>query len=61
LTSSGSLSLTQSGREGYTYVIACSDANFSVTATHAAAAAGAPAIHYPTMSIDQSMQFRQSD
>jgi len=61
LTSTGSLSMTQSGREGYTYVIACSGVNFGVTATHPPAAAGAPATHYPTMSIDQSMQFRQSD
>lgn len=60
LTSSGALSGTQSAREGYSFSVDCSGINFSITASHPPAPAGNPA-HYPTMTIDQAMQVRQSD
>lgn len=61
LTSSGSLSMAQSGRDGYRYEISCSGLNFTVAATHPASAEGPHSTHYPMMSMDQTMQFRQSD
>lgn len=66
LTSSGSLSptspvLSKAGRDGYTYAVNCSGANFTITASHAGSPAGAPTIHYPGMSIDQTMEIHQSD
>jgi len=58
LTSSNSLSMARPERDGYTYSLECSGGDFSVTARHAAAAAGSP-IRYPTLAIDQTMQVRE--
>ena len=61
LTSSGALTMTRGGRDGYTYSIETSGNAFTVTARHAdnPAANGAPPLHYPALSIDQTMQIHQ--
>jgi hypothetical protein len=58
LTSSGSLSMAQTGRDGYTYSIDTSASGFTITARHPA---GPGPSHYPTITIDQTMQIRQTD
>lgn len=59
LTSSGTLAVMKSGRDGYSYEIECSTgADFRVTARHAPAPEGSP-IRYPNFSIDQSMQISE--
>ena len=58
LTSSNSLSMTNQVRDGYSYSIECSGGDFSVTARHAAAAAGSP-IRHPTLAIDQTLEVRE--
>jgi hypothetical protein len=58
LTSSNSLSMSRPERDGYSYSMECSGGDFSVTARHAAAAAGSP-IRYPTLAIDQTMQVHE--
>jgi hypothetical protein len=58
LISSGALAMSHPDRGGYTYSIACSGGEFTVTARHAAAAAGSP-IRYPNFAIDQSMETRE--
>ena len=59
LISSGSLTMSRTERDGYSYKIDCSGADFTVTARHAAAPAS-PEIRYPTLTIDQSMQVRET-
>ncbi len=65
LTSSGTLTLPRAGRYGYTYSIETSAGGFTVTARHAASpgnsAGGAAPLHYPTITVDQTMQVRQID
>jgi hypothetical protein len=58
LISSGSMSLSRTERDGYSYSIDCSGNDFTVTARHAPAPAGSP-IRYPNYAIDQSMQVRE--
>jgi hypothetical protein len=58
LTSSGSLSMAQTGRDGYTYAIETSPNGFTITARHPA---GPGPAHYPTITIDQTMQIRQTN
>ena len=56
LTSSGSMNLARSERDGYRYEVRCGDGSeFAVVALHAPAPAGAP-IRYPVLAIDQNMQ-----
>ncbi len=61
LTSSGALTMTRSGRDGYTYSIETSGNGFTVSARHANSPVveGVPPLHYPALSIDQNMQMRQ--
>lgn len=55
LISSGSLSMTSNGREGYTYQVECSSgADFRVVASHPPAPEGSP-IRYPTLTIDSNL------
>jgi hypothetical protein len=64
LASSGAMTVTRSGRGGYTYAVETSGGGFMVTARHPdvpAATAGAPPLHYPTIMVDQTMQVRQTD
>jgi hypothetical protein len=58
LVSSGSLTMARAERDGYSYSVACSGADFTVTSSHAPAPAGSQ-IRYPTLAIDQSMQVRE--
>jgi hypothetical protein len=58
LTSSNTLTMARSERDGYSYSIACSGADFSITARHPAAAAGSP-IRYPTLAVDANMQIQE--
>lgn len=61
LASTGALAPARSGRDGYTYSIETSGNSFTVNARHDATPAvpGAAPLHYPTLSIDQTMQLRQ--
>ncbi len=61
LTSSGALTMARTGRDGYTYSIETSGNGFTVTAHHSDSPAinGAAPLHYPALSMDQSMQIRQ--
>jgi len=61
LASSGTLSTPRTGRDGYTYSIETSGNGFTVKAHHDAspASSGAAAVHYPALSIDQTMQMHQ--
>ena len=58
LLSSGSMSLSRTERDGYSYSVECSGNDFTATARHAPAPAGSP-FRYPNMVIDQSMQVRE--
>jgi len=56
LSSSGTLNLARTSRDGYTYEVRCGDGSeFAVIARHAPAPAGSP-IRYPVLAIDQNMQ-----
>src|SRR5579883_223292 len=61
LSSSGALTMSRRGRDGYTYSIETSGAGFTVSARHADAppVTGVPPVHYPALSIDQTMQMRR--
>ena len=65
LVSSGTMNFSSGGRDGYTYSVDTSPRGFVVTATHpdipAGVIEGSQAIHYPTISVDESMQIRRSD
>jgi hypothetical protein len=58
LIDSQSLTMSRSGRDGYSYSVDCSGTSFSVTASHAPAPEGSP-IRYPTLAMDQTMQVRE--
>jgi len=58
LISSGALAMSHPDRDGYTYSIACSGGEFTVTGRHAPAAAGSP-IRYPNFAINQAMEIRE--
>jgi hypothetical protein len=58
LTSSSALAMSRQERDGYSFSIACSGSNFSVTGRHAPAPEGSP-IRYPTLAIDQTMEIRE--
>lgn len=65
LTSSGSLTMTRTGRDGYTYSVDATDNGFTATATYTApippTTTGALPQHYPTLTIDQTMVIHQTD
>jgi hypothetical protein len=58
LTSSHSLAMASPERDGYTYSVACSGGDFSVTGRHAPAPQGSP-IRYPALAIDQNMEVHE--
>ena len=58
LISSNSLTMSRSGRDGYSYSVECTGSNFSVTATHPPAAEGSP-VRFPNLSLDDTMQVRE--
>jgi hypothetical protein len=64
LNSTGAMSMMRSSRDGYTYSVETSGSGFTVTATYTppiAAPAGVTPPHFPTYSIDQTMEVHQED
>ena len=58
LISSGGVSMHRTERDGYTYQVNCSGADFQVVAQHAPAPAGSP-VRYPSLTIDASMKIQE--
>lgn len=50
--------MSRTERDGYSYTVDCSGADFTVTARHAPAPAGSH-FRYPILAIDQSMNVRE--
>jgi len=65
LASSGTMNITRTDRDGYTYSADPSGSGFTVTATYTAPIPPLPKgvvpPHYPSFSIDQTMEIHQSD
>jgi hypothetical protein len=65
LTSSSTMNIPASGRDGYTYSVETSSAGFLITASHpdipANVIQGSAAIHFPMLTVDESMQVRQGE
>ncbi|HEV7966178.1 MAG TPA: type IV pilin protein [Candidatus Acidoferrales bacterium] len=65
LTSSGTMNITRTSRDGYTYSAVPSDNSFTVTATYTPPPVDNPAgvtpPHFPTFTIDQTMEVHQVD
>jgi Tfp pilus assembly protein PilE len=65
LTSSGTMNITRTSRDGYTYSVEPSGNTFTATATYTAPPIDNPAgitpPHFPTFSIDQTMEVHQGD
>ncbi len=60
LISTESISMTRTGRDGYSYEIECSGNGFTATGRHRPAPAGSP-IRYPNFSIDSSLELHEID
>ena len=58
LMSSNMLTMTRTERDGYSYSVECSGAEFNAVARHAPAPADSP-IRYPNLAVDQNMQVRE--
>jgi hypothetical protein len=58
LISSNMLTMTRTERDGYTYSVECSSAEFNAVARHAPGPAGSP-IRYPNLAVDQNMQVHE--
>ena len=65
LASSGTMNIARTSRDGYSYTAEASGNSFTVTAQHTATPAPNPAgvtpPHFPTLSIDQTMEIHQAD
>ena len=61
LTSSGTLTMTRSSRDGYTYSVETTEAGFTVTARFVPPEGSSAAPRRPTLVIDQTMQVREAD
>lgn len=65
LTSSGTMNIARTSRDGYTYSAQPSGNTFTVTATYTAPPVDNPAKvtppHFPTYTIDQTMEVHQLD
>src|SRR6202049_116883 len=65
LTSTGTMNIARTNRDGYTYSVEPSGNTFPVTATYAAPPvenpAGVTPPHFPTYTIDQTMEVHQMD
>jgi len=56
LSSSGTVNLSRTERDGYSYEVQCGDgADFSIVARHAPAPSDSP-IRYPILAVDQNLQ-----
>jgi hypothetical protein len=58
LISSNALTMTRTERDGYSYSVECSGAEFNAVARHAPAPASSP-IRYPNLAIDQNMHVHE--
>jgi hypothetical protein len=58
LVSSNSLSVTRTGRDGYSYTLECSGGEFTASARHLPAPASSP-IRYPNFAIDSTMDLHE--
>ncbi|HWF14247.1 MAG TPA: type IV pilin protein [Candidatus Acidoferrales bacterium] len=65
LSSSGTMNITRTNRDGYAYSAQASGDSFTVTATYTAPPVSNPTgvtpPHFPTFTIDQSMEVHQID
>jgi len=65
LTSTGTMNIARTSRDGYTYSAQPSGNSFTVTATYTAPPvenpAGVTPPHFPTFTIDQTMEVHQVD
>jgi hypothetical protein len=65
LQSNGTMNIARTGRDGYSYSIDTSPTGFIATARYIAAPTDVPAgiapPHFPTVSIDQSMEIHQQE
>jgi hypothetical protein len=65
LISSGTMNLTRTGRDGYTYSLETSGSTFTATATYTAPPIDNPGHvtppHFPTYTVDQTMEVHQGD
>jgi Tfp pilus assembly protein PilE len=65
LSSSGTMNITRTSRDGYTYSVEPSGNNFTITATYTAPPVDNPAgvtpPHFPKFTIDQTMEVHQGD
>jgi hypothetical protein len=60
LISSNSITMQRPERDGYTYTVQCSGADFAVIARHPPAPEGSP-IRYPTLAVDQTLQVHETN
>src|SRR6202166_1479752 len=58
ILSSNMLTMTRTERDGYSYSVECSSAEFNAVARHAPGLAGSP-IRYPNLAVDQNMQVHE--
>jgi hypothetical protein len=65
LASSGTMNITRTSRDGYTYSVDPSTTGFTVTARYTAPPlempAGVAPPHFPTFTVDQTMEVHQGD
>ena len=65
LSSSGTMNITRTSRDGYTYSVDTSGSGFTVTASYTAPPIempkGVAPPHFPTYTVDQSMEVHQGD
>lgn len=65
LASSSTMNINRDGRDGYSYTVQASGSGFTATATHPDIPAGVVAeagpLHYPTLSIDETMQLQRGN
>jgi hypothetical protein len=65
LASTGTMNITRTSRDGYTYSVLPSGNTFTVTATYTPPPvenpAGVTPPHFPTFTIDQTMEVHQGD
>ena len=65
LASSGTMNITRTSRDGYTYAVETSGTGFTVTARYTAPPMDLPKgvtpPRFPTLSIDQTMEIHQED
>jgi hypothetical protein len=63
LASTGTMNVNSSGRDGYAYTVNVTPEGFTVTAQHpdVPVPSSATPLHYPTVSVDQTMQVRTAN